>query len=107
MLIVMAVAAVLLDPGKPSLRDALVRTDGDRRRGHVRELQPGHRGDVRAGGDCGQPRLLHSEPALAGPNAGSRAAGASALITDGGPVVTPATKQGAMSRSQRLFDLGR
>src|SRR5262245_54580143 len=74
-LVATAVAAAMSrSAGKPSLRDALVRTDGDRRRGHVRELYPAHLRDVRAGGDCGQPRLLHSEPALAGPHAVSPAA---------------------------------
>src|SRR4029453_6848121 len=72
-----------------------------------RELRNANLRDVRAGGDCGQPRLLHSEPALAGPNAVSPAAGESALITVGGPVVHPVKKQWAISRSQRLFDLGR
>jgi len=66
LLVATAVAAAMsLGPSR-SLRDALVCTDGDRRRGHVRELHPANLRDVRAGGDCGQPRLLHSEPALAG-----------------------------------------
>jgi hypothetical protein len=56
---------------KPSLREALVRADRYRRRGHARELHPPDLRDVRAGGDCGQPRLLHSQPALAGPPAGA------------------------------------
>ena len=34
--------------------------------GGVRELHHPNLRDVRAGGDCGQPRLLQSEPALAG-----------------------------------------
>src|SRR5262249_36578151 len=43
------------------------RADGYRRRGHARELQRAKLSDVRAGGDCRQPRLLQFEPALGGP----------------------------------------
>jgi hypothetical protein len=77
MLIVMAVAAAILLDLRASQAYEMpwCCTDGDRRRGHVRELHPANLRDVRAGGDCGQPRLLHSEPALAGPNAVSPSAG--------------------------------
>jgi len=67
-IVIAAAAAILLTPAcRPSLWGPLVRIDGYRRRDHARELQYANLGDVRAGGDCGQPRLLHSEPALAGP----------------------------------------
>ena|SRR5215831_2834475 len=77
MLIVMAVAAaMLLDPRASQAYEmpwcALTEIGGG---GHVRELHPANLREVRAGGDCGQPRLLHSEPTLAGPRAGGPAAG--------------------------------
>jgi hypothetical protein len=53
----------------------LVRTIGNRRECHVRDLQHPNLRAVSAGGDCGQPPLLHSEPALAGPQADGPAAG--------------------------------
>src|SRR5262249_54530275 len=60
---------------KPSPRGALVRTIGNRRGSHVRELQHPKLRAFGAGGGWGQPRLLHSEPALAGPEAEGPAAG--------------------------------
>src|SRR5262249_45017836 len=91
---------------KPSLRDALVRTDGDRWRGHVRELHPPNLRAVRAGGDCGQPRLLRSEPALAGPEAEGPAAGRPAKarrqLRDASRSVSHSAASGTYRRAGRL-----
>src|SRR5262249_4859967 len=92
-------------PRKPSLREALVRTDGHRRRGHARELQHANLRDVRAGGACGRPRLPQSEPALAGPpprGPGDRSpAKAPRLLTN--VVAPPRTKAGTPQWSAAGF----
>jgi hypothetical protein len=77
MLIVMAVAAaILLDPRASQAYEGPWCALTDIGGGTMHEnMQHANLGDVRAGGDCRQPRLLHSQPALAGPRAGGPAAG--------------------------------
>src|SRR6516162_3290342 len=53
MLIVTAAGAAMLPRAKPTRAPG---ARGHRRRGHARELQRANLRDVRAGGDCGQPR---------------------------------------------------
>src|SRR6516162_454642 len=89
---------------KPSPRGALVRTIGNRRECHVRELQHPNLRAVRAGGDCGQPRLLHSEPALAGPEAEGPAAGRPAKARR---LLRDAFVPGQLTRSKRDISQGR
>src|SRR5262249_44232203 len=87
MLIATAVAAAMcLNPGPSQAYEgpwcALTDIGGG---GHAREWARANLRDVRAGGDCGQPRLLQSGPALAGPRrgAGRPGPGESASIIDG------------------------
>src|SRR6516225_3850014 len=89
---------------KPSLRGALVRTVGNRRECHVRELQHPNLRAVRAGGDRRQPRLLHSEPALAGPEAEGPAAGRPAKARR---LLRDAFAPGQLTRSKRDISQGR
>jgi hypothetical protein len=67
MLVVMAVAAILLDPRAGQAYEGPWCALTDIGGGTMHENCNANLGDVRAGGDCGQPRLLQSEPALAGP----------------------------------------